>query len=75
MRTGAVKTLGGDVTVQEGEGKRLIHGNGCEFSAVTAHHPEACLIAEALLSEIIGVPLKERCQHGEAPRCCFEISN
>jgi predicted ArsR family transcriptional regulator len=70
-----LKTLGGDITVQEGEGKRFIHGNGCVFSAVTVHHPEACLIAEALLSEIIGVPLKERCQHGEAPRCCFEISN
>jgi predicted ArsR family transcriptional regulator len=70
-----LKTLGGDITVQDGEGKRFIHGNGCVFSAVTVHHPEACLIAEALLSEIIGVPLKERCQHGEAPRCCFEISN
>lgn len=70
-----LKNLGGDVTVQEGEGKRFIQGNGCAFSAVTVHHPEACLIAEALLSEIIGVPLKERCQHGEGPRCCFEISN
>jgi predicted ArsR family transcriptional regulator len=70
-----LKNLGGDVTVQEGEGKRFIQGNGCAFSAVTVHHPEACLIAEALLSEIIGTPVKERCQHGEAPRCCFEISN
>ena len=70
-----LRNLGGDVTTQEGEGKRFIHGNGCVFSAVTVHHPEACLIAEALLSEIIGIPVKERCQHGETPRCCFEILN
>jgi predicted ArsR family transcriptional regulator len=69
-----LKTLGGDVTLQESEGKRLILGNGCALSLVTAHHPEACLIAEALLSEIIGSPVKERCRHGESPRCCFEIS-
>jgi len=70
----ALKTLGGDATVQEREGKRFIFGNGCPLSAVTAHHPEACLIVEALLSEIIGIPVKERCHHGEAPRCCFDIS-
>jgi predicted ArsR family transcriptional regulator len=69
-----LKALGGDATVQEKEGKRFISGNGCPLSAATAHHPEACLILEALLSEIIGVPVKERCHRGEAPRCCFDIS-
>ncbi len=69
-----LKALGGDATVQEKQGRRSIYGNGCPLSAVTAHHPEACLIVEALLSEIIGIPVKERCHHGEVPRCCFEIS-
>ena len=69
-----LKALGGDAKVQERERKRFIYGNGCPLSAATAHHPEACLIVEALLSEIIGIPVKERCHHGEAPRCCFEIS-
>jgi predicted ArsR family transcriptional regulator len=70
----ALKALGGDATVREREGKRLIFGNGCPLSAATAHHPEACLIVEAFLSEIIGIPVKERCHHGDAPRCCFDIS-
>jgi len=69
-----LKALGGDATVQEKQGKRFISGNGCPLSAATAQHPEACLILEAFLSEIIGVPVKERCHHGEAPRCCFDIS-
>ena len=70
----ALNALGGDATVQESEGNRFISGNGCPLSAVTAHHPEACLIVEAFLSEIIGIPVKERCDRTGAPRCCFEIS-
>jgi predicted ArsR family transcriptional regulator len=66
--------LGGDAIVQESEGKQFIRGSGCPLSAVTADHPEACLIAEALLSKIIDVPVRECCHHGETPRCCFEIS-
>ena len=69
-----LKALGGDAIVQEREEKRFISGNGSPLSAATAHYPEACLILEAFLSEIIGVPVKERCHHGEAPRCCFDIS-
>jgi predicted ArsR family transcriptional regulator len=69
-----LKALGGDATIRESEGRILIYGDGCPLSAVTAHHPEACLILEALLGEIIGIPVKERCRHGETPRCCFEVS-
>jgi predicted ArsR family transcriptional regulator len=69
-----LKGLGGDATFQEVEGKRFIRGNGCPLSAATADYPEACLITEALLSEIIDVPVKERCYHGTVPRCCFEIA-
>lgn len=69
-----LRALGGDAMGEETEGKYFVRGNGCPLSAATAHHPEACLIVEALLSEIIETPVKERCQHGEAPRCCFEIS-
>jgi predicted ArsR family transcriptional regulator len=70
----ALNELGGDASIQAGGGKLTIYGNGCPLSAATAHHPEACLIVEGLLSEIIGIPVKERCQHGDAPRCRFEIS-
>jgi predicted ArsR family transcriptional regulator len=68
-----LKALGGDATKQKSRGKVIIQGNGCPFSAATAHHPEACLIAEALLSQIIDLPVKERCHHDGAPSCRFEI--
>ena len=68
-----LKGLGGSATLQEEAGKQFIRGNNCPLSAVTAHHPEACMIAEALLTELIGSPVKERCIRGARPRCCFEV--
>jgi predicted ArsR family transcriptional regulator len=68
-----LKELGGAASLHEEDGHQFIRGNNCPLSAVTAHHPEGCLIAEALLSELIGAPVKERCTHGLQPRCCFEV--
>ena len=65
--------LGGLATLGERDGKQVILGNGCPLAAVTASHPEACLIAEALLSKIIGVQAKKCCEYGTTPRCCFAI--
>ncbi|MEO6789317.1 MAG: ArsR family transcriptional regulator [Chthoniobacteraceae bacterium] len=69
-----LKELGGAATLHEEDGKQFIRGNNCPLSAITAHHPEACMIAESLLTELIGVPVKERCIHGARPRCCFEVT-
>lgn len=68
-----LKDLGGSAIFHESEGKHFIRGNGCPLSAATAHHPEACLIAESLLSLIVGTPVKEHCIHGASPACRFEI--
>jgi len=66
--------LGGSSKLEESDGKQFIHGrNGCSIAAVSATHPEACLIIESLLSEIIGGPAKKCCEYGETPRCCFEL--
>ena len=68
-----LKDLGGAASFEESDGKHFIRGNGCPLAAATSRHPEACLIAESLLSQIIGAPVKERCAHGSAPSCRFEI--
>jgi predicted ArsR family transcriptional regulator len=67
--------LGGSAKFEESGGKQFIYGrNGCPLAAVTARHPEACLIVGSLLSTIIGVPARKCCEYGETPRCCFELS-
>jgi predicted ArsR family transcriptional regulator len=68
-----LQELGGSATFEESEGKHFIRGNGCPMAAATARHPAACLIAESLLTELIGVPVKERCRPNGAPSCLFEI--
>jgi predicted ArsR family transcriptional regulator len=68
-----LKDLGRSATFEKSDGKHFIRGNGCPLAAATSRHPEACLIAETLLSEVIGAPVKECCIHGAAPSCRFEI--
>jgi predicted ArsR family transcriptional regulator len=58
----------------EGEARRgyVIRSAGCPLAAVTPGHPEACKLAETLLTEVAGVPVRECCDRGTPPRCCFE---
>jgi len=70
---GVLKELGGAATFREEDGKHFIYGNGCPIAAATANHPEACLLAESLLTEIIGSPVKEHCIRGKVPSCRFEV--
>ena len=70
---GVLKDLGGAATFEKKEGKHWIRGHGCPLALATANHPEACLIAESLLSELTGAPVKEHCARGSNPSCCFEV--
>jgi predicted ArsR family transcriptional regulator len=70
---GILKELGGAASFRQEDGKDFIYGNGCPIAAATANHPEACLLAESLLTEIIGSPVKEHCIRGPAPSCRFEV--
>jgi predicted ArsR family transcriptional regulator len=68
-----LKELGGAASFKEEDGKQFIYGNGCPIAAATANHPEACLMAESLLTEIIGSPVREHCVRGPRPSCRFEL--
>src|SRR5881275_1635359 len=70
---GILKELGGAASFREEDGKHFIYGNGCPIAAATANHPEACLLAESLLTEIIGSPVREHCVRGPRPSCRFEL--
>ncbi|MFL6582997.1 MAG: helix-turn-helix transcriptional regulator [Chthoniobacterales bacterium] len=67
--------LGGSATCEIENGRPMIRGKGCPLAAATARHPAACLIAESLLAEVIGAPVKQCCQHNGSPSCCFAIGN
>jgi predicted ArsR family transcriptional regulator len=69
-----LNSLGGAAQVERQDGALVIRGcGGCPLSAATAHRPELCRAVEALLSEFIDAPVTECCEHGERPRCHFEV--
>ncbi len=67
--------LGGLAELEERDGAVIIRGYSCPLASVTPEHPEVCRLAEALVAEVAGVPVHERCDRGERPRCCFEIAS
>ena len=71
---GVLNELGGLAEVEQRNGTLVIQGYSCPLAAVTPQHPEVCRMAEALVAEVAGVAVQERCDRGERPRCCFEAA-
>jgi predicted ArsR family transcriptional regulator len=72
---GVLNELGGLAELEEQDGTLVIRGYSCPLAAVTLDHPEVCRLAEALVAEVAGVPVHERCDRSERPRCCFEVAS
>jgi predicted ArsR family transcriptional regulator len=66
--------LGGLAELEERDGTLVIRGYSCPLGEVSPEHPEVCRMAETFITELAGVPVYEHCDHGERPRCCFEIA-
>ena len=50
-----------------------IVGYRCPFAAVVREHPQVCDLAETLLSELVGVPVQERCERTGPVPCRFVV--
>ncbi|HEX9544290.1 MAG TPA: ArsR family transcriptional regulator [Pyrinomonadaceae bacterium] len=69
----ALEALGGAARIEKEETKLIIRSGSCPLAAAVSEHPEVCQLAEALMSEIVGVPVQERCDRDGPPQCRFEI--
>jgi len=56
------------------DGGYIIEGRGCLLAAAVHGRPEVCRAMEGLLAELLEVPVRECCERGERPRCCFQIA-
>lgn len=70
--TALLGDMGGMATLEEEPDQLVIAGCSCPLAVSVASHPETCLVAEALLAEYIGAPVRQACDP-DAPRCRFEI--
>jgi len=64
--------LGGLAEVEEQDGGYVIRGCSCPLAAAVKGHPETCLLAEALLADVIGAPVHQTCDT-QGLRCRFEV--
>ncbi len=65
--------LGGLAEAEASEDRVLIKGYSCPLAAAVEGNPDACLLAETLLSDLLGVPVRQVCDQGPPPRCQFEV--
>ena len=63
----------GAMTRVESNGRTRILGAGCPLAALTGKHQGVCLALESLVTEIVGVPVRECCDRSGRPQCCFEM--
>lgn len=67
--------LGAEIDVERtGSGFRLC-GYACPLSAAVRAEPGACHIVEQLVSALVGMPVRERCDRTQGARCRFEVQS
>jgi predicted ArsR family transcriptional regulator len=66
--------LGGVSTTEMRDNTVLIHSYSCPLVASVPAHPELCRMTETLLGQVLGAPVRERCDRSDPPRCCFEVA-
>ena len=64
-------TLGGKARYNQIGDDHFITSDACPLAAVVERHPEACLMAEALVSRLTGLSVEERCDRAGPPKCRF----
>lgn len=69
-----LRSLGGEVDVVVEDGAPRLRGYGCPLAFTIARRPELCGAVEAMVAEIVGAPVRECCEHGARPRCCFAVA-
>jgi predicted ArsR family transcriptional regulator len=69
-----LEDLGALNEVEQLNGGYVIRGYGCLLAAAIHGRPEVCRAIESLLAELLETPVRECCERGERPRCCFEVA-
>lgn len=69
-----LRSIGGDVRVTRLDDGWEIRGFGCPLSAVVVNEPDACCLAQGLVSDVTGAEVLERCDRsGGRARCGFMV--
>jgi predicted ArsR family transcriptional regulator len=68
-----ISSLGSEIDVERTPDGYLLRGFACPLAAVVRAEPSACLAVEELVEAVVGVPVRERCDRSDGPRCRFQV--
>jgi predicted ArsR family transcriptional regulator len=66
--------LGGVTTVEESPRGYNIVGLACPLASAVKADNCVCAAVTALVAEVVGADVRERCDRSGSPHCCFEIA-
>jgi predicted ArsR family transcriptional regulator len=69
-----LQELGAPNEIERAADAVRIRGFGCLLAAAGHGQPHVCRAMESLVRELTGASVRECCERGAQPRCCFEIS-
>jgi predicted ArsR family transcriptional regulator len=68
-----LEEFGGLAALEQRDHRAFVIGFGCPFSEIVHKHPKLCLVVQALVGELLGRDVQEKCQRGDRPKCCFLV--
>lgn len=68
-----LQELGGSARIVVEGGQTSIKSESCPFGDIVSEHPEVCRLAESMVEEIVGQPVRENCDRAGVPKCRFLI--
>lgn len=68
-----LRELGSLTEVERSNGGFVLRGHGCMLGEAVHGRVEVCRAVESLLAQLLQAQTRQCCEHGEHPRCCFEI--
>jgi predicted ArsR family transcriptional regulator len=63
------------IDLVEESSRTVVRSCSCPIASVVASHPELCEVFASTLSKALRAEVRQRCERGASPRCCFEILN
>jgi predicted ArsR family transcriptional regulator len=70
---GVLDNLGGLLEIEEEDNAFLLCGYSCPLFTMPQAHPGVCNVLEEMLTSIVGVPVRARCERGDQVACKFEV--
>jgi predicted ArsR family transcriptional regulator len=75
LAVSTLRSLGGEVGVENVADGFEVRGHGCPLSAVVKGHHGTCVIAESLIASATGADVTEHCDKSPRPRCAFHVAS